>query len=336
MRQSILTIAEAREKIEEGRKLLLAGDENSLRKLPKGNWIGGTIPYFISHTVGGMISRTIIFATDISDVVENIEIVRYDHSTLGKVYTDGSAHGFSFIIIPARSIAHLAFALNAPGYKNFGMRPLVGWISGVHLEDLGEITPKVFNGLSGASFSEGALVLHADMVKGKGANIGIVNLFEQGDGDTLTFPADGFSARDVLVNGEKNNFAAYIKSNGLDTKLPLVASYNGVMVNTSFQNVDDVAEEVTFYAPVFKGVAYKHAKPIADYESAFANRLGQECRIAGEKVLFSCNCILNYLYSELEGKKTEPFSGPITFGEIAYQLLNQTLVFLETYDAQET
>jgi len=333
MRQSILTVAEAKEKIQEGRKLLLAGDENVLRKLPMGDWIGGTIPYFISEAQGGMVSRAIVFATDITDVVERIEIVRYDHNSLSKVFTDGSAHGFSFIVIPARSIAHLAFALNAPGYKDFGARPLVGWISGVHLDDLGEITPKVFNGQTGTSFSEGALVLHADLAPGKVAEVGIVNLFEQGDGDTLTFPVDGFSARDVLVSGEKDNFASYIRRNDLDTKLPLVADYNGMMANTSFQNVDDIGEEVTFYAPVFKGVSYKLAKPIEDYVAAFKDRLGEECSISADNVVFSCNCILNYLYSELEGKKTEPFAGPITFGEIANRLLNQTLVFLEVRGA---
>ena len=35
---------------------------------------------------------------------------------------------------------------------------------------------------------------------------------------------------------------------------------------------------------------------------------------------------------ELEGKKTDPFTGPVTYGEIAYQLLNQTLVYLELVD----
>jgi hypothetical protein len=38
--------------------------------------------------------------------------------------------------------------------------------------------------------------------------------------------------------------------------------------------------------------------------------------------------ILNYLYSNLEGMRTGDMVGPITFGEIAYQLLNQTLVYL--------
>ena len=332
MRQGILSIDQARMKIAEGRKLLLAGDENVLRKLPKGDWIGGTIPYFITHEQGGMASRTAIFATDLSDVVTNMEIVRYDHVSLPKVFSDGAAHSFSFIVIPARSIAHLAFALNARKYKDFAQRPLVGWISGVHLDDLGEITPKVFNGATGASFNEGALVLHADLILGKTANVGIVNLFEPGDGDTLTFPADGFSARDVLVNGEKDDFPAYIRRNRLDTKLPLVANYTGIMANTSFQSIDDTAEEVTFYAPVFKNVEYKHARPIVDYKKAFNELLGNGFMVTNEKLLFSCNCILNYLYSELEGKKTEPFTGPVTFGEIANYLLNQTLVFLEISD----
>ncbi|MGV8838548.1 DUF6976 family protein [Cellvibrio sp.] len=30
----------------------------------------------------------------------------------------------------------------------------------------------------------------------------------------------------------------------------------------------------------------------------------------------------------MEGKKTRDLTGPITFGEVAYQLLNQTLVYL--------
>ena len=49
-------------------------------------------------------------------------------------------------------------------------------------------------------------------------------------------------------------------------------------------------------------------------------------------ILFSCNCILNYQYAELEGEKTKGFTGPVTFGEVAYQLLNQTMVYLTIDD----
>ena len=80
----------------------------------------------------------------------------------------------------------------------------------MHLDDLGKTTPKVFNGLTGVALEDEALVLQASLIEGKVAEIGIVNLFEQGSGDTLTFPADGFSSKDVMVNGEKKNFAAYI------------------------------------------------------------------------------------------------------------------------------
>ncbi|MBF9025922.1 hypothetical protein HKCCD6035_10255 [Rhodobacterales bacterium HKCCD6035] len=48
---------------------------------------------------------------------------------------------------------------------------------------------------------------------------------------------------------------------------------------------------------------------------------------------YSCNCTLNYLYGEMEDKSVSGFTGPMTFGEIAYMLLNQTLVRLELQKA---
>ena len=80
-----------------------------------------------------------------------------------------------------------------------------------------------------------------------------------------------------------------------------------------------------FFAPRHHG-ALRHAAPVADYVSAFLSRLPTEL---GGSLAFSCNCVLNYLHSGLEGRKTGDVVGPITFGEIAYQLLNQTLVYLE-------
>jgi hypothetical protein len=41
-----------------------------------------------------------------------------------------------------------------------------------------------------------------------------------------------------------------------------------------------------------------------------------------------CNCILNFMFGELEGKAIGGVQGPVTFGEIAYQLLNQTMVVI--------
>lgn len=332
MNQSIMELHEVQKKISEGRSLLLAGDEAVLQQLPKGNWVGGTIPYFITKEHGGLATRDLIFVTDITNIAESVSIAQYDKDTLAKVYEEGPKQGFSFILIPAASETHLSFAVNAPNYKSFGVSPLIGWITGVHLDDLGKKTPKVFNGCSGNMTEDGAMVLRAELKPGKLAEIGIINLFEQGDGDNLTFSSDGFSARDVMVNGAAQNFAAYIKEHKLDTRLPIVADYYGALINISFQGVDDKENMVRFYAPVFSGIRYKHAKPIADYVAAFDTHVQKLIGSDPDKVVFSCNCILNYLYSNLEHKKTGAFVGPVTFGEIAYQLLNQTLVYLEITD----
>jgi hypothetical protein len=331
MQQDILTSTEVAQRISDGQTLLLAGEENLLAQLPKGKWTAGTIPYFITPNQGGMVSQDRIFVTDISAMAAEVQIQSYDQNQLGQVYCDGGNSDFSFIIIPALSSVHSAFAINAPNYKNFGARPLIGWISGVHLENLGKMTPKTFNGQTGEASEQTAIVMHVTLPPGKTIDVGIVNIFEQSAGDTLMFPENGFSCTDVVVNGVKENFVAYIERNKLDTKLPLVADYYGALINISFQNVDQATGEVKFYAPVFSGIPYKHAKPVADYASSFTSQL-QKIGLSEESVVFSCNCILNYLYSGLEGKSTNPFVGPITFGEIAYQLLNQTLVYLQMFD----
>ncbi|GAB7079823.1 DUF6976 family protein [Megalodesulfovibrio paquesii] len=332
MSQNMLNIAEAGDAIARGRVLLLAGDESALKALPRGNWIGGTIPYFMSSEYGGVATREQIFATDLTDLAAGWEIQRYDAETVAQVYVNAPENGCSFILIPASSPTHLSFALNAPNYEQFGVRPLVGWIAGVHLEDLGKQSPKVINGQTGEQVEDGALVLAVTLPAGKAASLGIINLFEQGDGDSLTFPETGFATKDVFVNGKRRNFAEYITEKQLDTKLPLVADYYGESVNISFQSVDAAQGLVQFYAPVFSGIRYKHARPVPDYVHDFKARLAGTGSVEASQLIFSCNCILNYLYSELESKKTEPFTGPITFGEIAYQLLNQTLVYVELHD----
>jgi hypothetical protein len=91
------------------------------------------------------------------------------------------------------------------------------------------------------------------------------------------------------------------------------------------QNVGDAGGKVALYAPVFPGVDYKFAKPVGDYAAAFRQRLSG---VDSNGVAMSCNCILNFLFGELEGKAIGGVEGPITFGEIAYQLLNQTMVMV--------
>jgi len=48
----LYSIQETVNAIMTGKTLYLAGDEKVLSQLPKGNWIGGTIPYFMTKTGG--------------------------------------------------------------------------------------------------------------------------------------------------------------------------------------------------------------------------------------------------------------------------------------------
>ena len=273
---------------------------------------------------GGTISRDRVFVHDLTAVTETVSIRSYTADELARIPGDAPENGFSILIIPATSRAHGAYAQNAPDYPGIFMKPVLGWISGVHLDDLGKVSPKVFDGSTGTASDQDALVLHGVLPAGRMANIGTVNLFEQGDGDTLTFEEEGFSIQRCLVNGERKDFAKYLKQKGIDTRLPMVADYAGALINVSFQTVPEGEGPVVLYAPVFRHVAYKIASPVEDYVQAFNQALPK-----GVVPVFSCNCILNFLYSELTGRVTEGFYGPITFGEIAYQLLNQIMVYLE-------
>ncbi len=323
----LISVNQAKQLIESNKILFLAGDENALSGLPKGRWIGGTIPYFMSED-GGISTKDKIFATEVPDYIRDVSIKFYDEKDLESITGDAPDNGFSFIIIPATSKAHISYAQNAPNYENIFMKPIIGWISGSHLDDLGKVSAKVFNGTTGEKSDNKAIVMHLPLPSNKLAVIGIINIFRQGKGDAIQFEEEGFSIRDCLINGNKTNFAEYLLSNKIDTKLPMVANYCGAMVNVSFQSINEKEKTVALYAPVFRNVEYKIALPVTDYIKEFMKFMPDE-KITP---VFSCNCILNYLYSELEGKKTGGITGPITFGEIAYQLLNQTLTYLDIKD----
>lgn len=323
----LTSIANAERVITSGRSVLLAGSESVLSRLPKGSWIGGTIPYFMD-AAGGVCTETDVFLTEVPSCTVRAATAVYQAETLSHVYSDGPDNGFSVLIIPAGGRCHTDFAENAPSYDGAFMKPLVGWISGVHLSQLGAAQPLVFDGATGTVSADAGVAMHVTLPARTQAHIDIVNVFRQGSGPTITFPRSGFAVSECEVDGKPRNFAEFLGSTGADTRLPLMADYNGSLVNVSIQNVDAKGGNVTFYAPVFKGVQYRLAAPLDDYEAAFAEALAKTTGPAA----FACNCILNYLYGGLEGKRTGSVTGPITFGEIAHQLLNQTLVRLSLVD----
>ncbi len=324
-----MELASVIEKINAGDRLVLAADEALLDQLPKGNWIAGTIPYFMSEE-GGIHTKGKIYVDEIPEFALTVSIKFYSENQLSSIVEDEFENGYSLIIIPAFSKAHVSFAENSKHYPDIFIRPLVGWISGFDLADMGKTSAKVYNGLLGESSDTRAIVMHIELPANKAPIVDIINLFSQSSGDTITFEEVGFGASECLINGMRRNLSEYLLENNIDTKLPMVADYCGAMINTSFSGIDVDKKSVSFYAPVFRDIEYRMAGPVTNYVSSF-NKKVLDLDITP---VFTCNCILNYLYSELEGKKTANITGPITFGEIAYQLLNQTLVYLKIEDLE--
>jgi hypothetical protein len=318
-----MPVAAAAELIRCGRYLCIAGDEAALRQLPIGNWIGGTIPYFMASS-GGTVSREQVFVHLVGDFATPPQLRFYDQGSLPQLCRNAPEHGYSVLIVPAFTACHSDFARNAPNYEDMYLKPLIGWVAGTHLDELGMVTPKVVLGSTGQFSATHAVVMDIALPPQHYAQVGIVNLFQPGGGDNIRFTHTGFSAGSCHINGIEGNLADYLLSNDIDTRLPLVADYCGASINVSIKSIDRSTRSVEFYAPVFPALDYQIATRLSAEDA-----LLQTTRFLPDNAItFSCNCILNFLYDELEGKPCGPLNGPMTFGEIGYQLLNQTQVYL--------
>lgn len=319
MLQSIEAVSQ---EIRQGTPMLLAGNEKALRALPRGNWIAGTTAYFMDRE-GGVSSQDRIFATPLPACASGARVLSHSEATLHHLLDDAPENGYTALILPAGSSIHAAYARGAALFPGIFVKPVVGWVSGSSLDGARKHSPKVFDGTTGGFSRSHAVAMHVELPPGKLAELEIVNVFRPGNGAVLQFPETGFKTSSCLADGVPVPFAQYLDSTHSDMRLPLTADYNGSIINVSIESIDTRTGLVRFYAPVFEGVEYKLAAPLPGYGNAFDGLIEDR----GEPA-FACNCILNYLYCHLEGRAAGTIRGPVTYGEIANLLLNQTLVRL--------
>ncbi|MCL2171952.1 MAG: hypothetical protein FWB71_07310 [Defluviitaleaceae bacterium] len=316
----LLTFNEVAALIDGGGVYHIAGSEGMLKKLPAGNWIGGSTEYFMARG-GGIITSEMLFITKFD--CADFAIEAYCMDSVKNISKNGFDNGFSIVILPFDSPIHREYAANAAGYEDMFMKNIAGWIAGTNLNIGGQI-PIVVDGKTACAHTDKAVVLHLEIPADKVVSMNIINIFEQDESSPqIEFEDEGFAVKNCLIDGIQTPLAEYIAKNNIDIKMPLVGDYSGIGINVSFKIID--GDIVNFYAPVFRGIKYRIARPIADYAGAFRTQLAN---ISTDKIAFACNCILNFLYGELEGKNINDFAAPITFGEIAYQLVNQTLVYV--------
>ncbi len=317
----LITLEETKALINEGKILHIAADDSLLRKLPKGNWIGGTTPYFISEE-GGILTKDRLFVNEI-DYAEEFRVAVYGKYNVFQIVEECYDNGLTMLIMPYSSEVATKYSREAPDVEELLMHPVIGWISGADLEEGGEI--RVYDGTKGESYTDKAVVMYIKLPEGKSAMINMINIFTDDKTDpVIRFYDNELNVTKCTVNGQEVNLADYIEKKGIDTRMPLVADYNGAYINTSIKSVENGT--VSFYAPVFRNIEYRFAVQVKEYAAKFKESIESA---GARKPVFSCNCILNYLHGDLNGKKTPPYTGPVTFGEVAYQMLNQTLVYCE-------
>lgn len=311
--------------IEHGVPLSLAGTEAALDKLPRGNWIGGTIPYFMLAGGGAVINDETVFVTDLSSV-GMVSVRSYGPDELEGIVSHAPANGFTIVIIPSGGECHRRFAAGAADYKDAFLKPMVGWVAGVHLADIGTVTPKVYDGRTASKSDDRAVVAYVELTDDRFVSVEIVNLFEPDGGDVLRFEETSLEVGLCRMNGHLVNLAKYLEIRGLDDgKLPLVGEHAGAYINVSFQSIDVAGGKVKLCAPVYSGIDYRMAKPVDDYAAALRQRFADQETYGA---VFACHSLPNFMFGELQGQAIGGIEGPATFGEIAHLLLNQTSVLL--------
>ncbi len=102
MRDYLYEIDEVAALIRHGDGLLLAGEEAVLQRLPHGNWIAGTIPYFMTEA-GGLVNRQRIFVNELPAGLQCAGVRRYSKEEITRVYADMPAGTLGVMIAPASS-----------------------------------------------------------------------------------------------------------------------------------------------------------------------------------------------------------------------------------------
>jgi hypothetical protein len=318
MKNQILTLQETAALIEAGEILAVAGPDALLSRLPAGKWIGGSAAFAVTETGTQALTDRLhvtTFPEALGAVLRHVPTERME--TLAAGYLP---EGVTVAVIPGFSTAHKEFAAKAASYTGLFNQPLIGWVAAVAPEEIGRATPAAFDGALGKRVTDGVLLMHI-LTEGTVTALDIVNPFLPSDNPATTFrfAQSGFTVTEAIVGDRTVPLAAYLIERGIDTRLPLITEQAGARVNLSFRSVDPEAGTVSFLAPVMAGAVYRLARPLADPAAAFAGPGGEG---------FACHGIGAHLG---EGSFRGTPSGPVTFGEIAYILLNQTSVRLSLH-----
>ena len=328
MIQGLFSVDEVAAMIQKGDSLLLAGNSDLLKTLPKGKWIAGITSQFIEKGKELVFTSEKIFVHNVTDIAADIKLKVYDASSICNIYDDAFENGFSVLIMPFHCHVKTEYALNCMNYSNFASRSVCGWISitPTYTGDSKDVS-LVFSGESGLSYDNAGVVMHIALPPDKYSEIHTFNPFVYEDGDVLVFEESGQQVENVLVNGVKQNFRQYLIDKQIGRSLAdcnvLAGDYEGVIINATIspEFEFDRKKYISFGNPVFKGIMYRFTK--LNHDRAY-NKMNQ----IDDEIVFSFSCITNHEVPNVFLKYLTHTNGPFVYGEIAYFLLNHSTVYV--------
>ncbi|MBQ3655540.1 MAG: hypothetical protein II956_01675 [Bacteroidales bacterium] len=326
MESKLYSKAEVVDFINAGRIMLLSGSPKALEGLPQGKWIAGSTPYFVDGV--GVTDEDKIFVNDFTLIAKNAKVAVYDAKNIQDIAVNGYDNGITLVSIPIDTDVYYTFANNSMRYQDIFKNPVVGYIAATKLEEYGKAKPFTATGIDGKLTSEKAVVLYVELPEYLSARTEIEN-FDTIDEQTpeIIFPKDGFVQSDCLIDGKPGNIAEYFE-NVVKPKIggytQMITSQNGALINRDTKIVDTKKGEVTFFSPVYAGDKYHLVKNGQDYLKMFNDNLS----VKRTDVVACFSCVSYFFGGDFTGKKVVT-NGNYAFGEIAYQLLNKTIVTLE-------
>jgi len=338
MIQGLYTVAEVNAMIEKGDTLLLAGDAPLLSQLSKGKWIGGSCSRFVEKGKSMATSREKIFVHNVTNVAANMKISVYDAGNVSSIYDDAFDNGFSVLIMPFFSEVWAEYGGNCSNYSNFANRAVCGWVAVTPLYSDYEKNDEslVFSGESGLSYTNSAVVIHIGLAAKKYAEVHVFSPFKPIDEDVIIFEENGQQFEFALINGVKQNIRQYLISRNIDRSVDagagsrkcLAGDYAGFIMNTAIahESEDDAEKYVSFGAPVYKDIPYR----LANMDNMLYE---DENKSLDGNVVCSFTCVTNSAHPEVFGKYLTQMNGPLTYGEVAYFLLNHATVYVTVGDS---
>ena len=312
--------------VREGRVLILAGAEEDLAAMPEGNWIGGTCGHFVTPQ-GDVPAGGEVFYADFTGLAAHACWRSFSAANIHELARHYPANGFAIIILPGCSRLLGAVAGRIMEYDGLYNVPLMGWVSAVDIAALPGLMPRVFAG-GPQPRDDRAAVLYVTLQEQYFAQLNIANLFSPGTGPEIRFLDPGQRiAGDSMIGGVPDNLARYRAARGIDPRLPLVADHEGALLNVAIVSADTVSGEMLFLSPVSTSLTYRFAAEVLDYEAEFTRATAE---VEAAQAAHTCICALHYEYAGLARapEAAHDITAPVTFGQIAYTVLNQTLACL--------